>query len=249
VDVAELSAGVIDANRTILGDINRNVLSKPGVRVRHGDGRTLLLDAPSSYDLIVADMIFPTVLGAGNLFSREFYGLARRKLTAGGLFVHWIPCFLLSPDDLSSVVAAFLTEFPDGSACIGYLGPSRLIVGLVGGRVPLGQVALDADNLRALASGAAPIRDADPRLEGRSRESGDGRFGVMNLQRVMALMEGAGNPSTRAWMSFARGDLGEDDPTVFYRQAARLSPGTTDAELMLGNIASLARLRRGYFRR
>jgi hypothetical protein len=248
VEVAELSRGVIDANRTILADLNGDVLAKPSVRVRHGDGRPLLLDATERYDLIVADMIFPTVLGAGNLFSREFYDLARRRLTADGLFVHWIPCFLLSPEDLSAVVGAFADVFPGGSAWVGYLGPHRLILGLAGGS---GGGALGPEDLRLLAGDAARVRDADPRLETRSRESGRGEFGLRNLRRVLELMGQKSDPSSRAWVLFAQGELiADSDPAraaACYRDAARLSPGTTDAEVQLAGLAvegSLAAARR-----
>jgi hypothetical protein len=237
VDVAELSKGVIDANRTILAELNGDILSKPAVRLRQGDGRPLLLDAPEPYDLIVTDMIFPTVLGAANLFSREFYDLARRRLTSEGLFVHWIPCFLLSPEDLSAVVGAFIDVFPEGSASIGYLGPHRLILGL-GSRS--GGGALGPDDLRKLAGDASPVLDADPRLETRSRESGRGEFGLKNLRRVMGLMESKSDPAVRAWLSFAQAELTADvdrrRAAALYREAARWSPGTTDAEVQLAGL-------------
>jgi spermidine synthase len=231
VEVAELSRGVIDANRTILAHLNGGVLGQPAVRVRHGDGRPLLLDAKDPYDLIVTDMIFPTVLGAGNLFSREFYDLARRRLTPDGLFVHWLPCFLLSPEDLSAVLGSFIDTFPQGSAWIGYLGPDRLILGLAGGTISgngSGAFALGSEDLRRLAGDASRIRDADPRLETRSRESGHGTFGLKNLKRIMERMERRADLATRAWLSFARGELVE---------AARLAPGTTDAEFQLAGLA------------
>jgi hypothetical protein len=243
IDVAELSRGVIDANRTILADINGHVLENPAVRVRHADGRAVLLDATAPYDLIVTDMVFPTVLGAGNLFSREFYDLARRRLTPGGLFVHWVPCFLLSPEDLSSVARAFLDVFPDGSAWIGYFGPSRLILGFAGGAIDPGvrpdRLALGPAELRALAADASPIRDADPRLENRSRESGDGRFGVVNLKRVMAMLERRSDRASRAWRLFAEAGLVEepDRATALYREASRAAPGGTDAEFHLSGLS------------
>ena len=83
LEVAELSRGVIEANRTLLADVNSHVLERPGLTVHHADGRRVLADAPEPYDLIVTDMMFPTVAGAGNLYSREFYALARRRLTPG----------------------------------------------------------------------------------------------------------------------------------------------------------------------
>jgi spermidine synthase len=243
VDVAELSPGIIDANRTVLAERNNQVLANAAVQLRHGDGRPLLLDAGTSYDLIMTDIMHPTVLGAGNLFSREFYALARRRLAPDGVFVHWLPGFLLSPEDLSAVTSAFLEAFPEGSMWVGYFAPRALVLGLVGGKVhPLlppqsaGLKLLGPAELRHLAAGAAPIRDGDPRLEKRSRKNGDGRFGVANLQRLMVLMEGS------PWALFARGCLAELDgdlasAAAAFKDATAAAPGQTDAEFHLSGLA------------
>lgn len=255
IEAVELSRGVIEANRTVLRDANDRVLERSQVRVRHGDGRPMLADDPEPYDLIVTDMVFPTAAGAANLFSREFYALARRRLTPDGLFVHWLPCFQLSPEDLSSVCAGFLEAFPDGSAWIGFLGPRRLILGLAGGAVRgaereevAARRALGPAELRDLAAGADPIRDADPRLEHRSRPRSDGSYGEANLRRVTAHLR------EPAWLRFAeagvaevqadlepRGSFGKrylrDRAGELYREAAAAAPGRTDAEFFLKNLA------------
>jgi len=194
LEVAELSRGVIEANRTLLADVNGRVLERPGLTVHHADGRRVLADAPDPYDLIVVDMMFPTVAGAGNLYSREFYALARRRLTDDGLFVHWLPGFLLAPEDLAAIAAAFLESFPEGSAWIGYADPERLVLGLAGGRTAgsdRSRLLLSAAQLRRLAGEAAPLRDADPRLEIRSNRRGETGFGRANLQRLLELAEGS----------------------------------------------------------
>lgn len=193
VDVAELSAGVIEANCTILADANGHVASRPNVQLCHGDGRSILSDAAQPYDLIVTDIVFPSVPGAGNLFSREFYDLVRRKLTPDGLFVHWLPCFQLSHEDLSAITSGFLQSFPEGSAWIGYLDAKKLILGLASKwpRRPdatLSRFALGSRELRELAGDVPPIRDADPRLEYRSPPRQDHLYGTENLKHVLALM-------------------------------------------------------------
>ncbi len=234
VDVAELCPGVIEADRTILAEANGHVLERDGVRIHHADGRTLLRDARLPYDLVVTDMVFPTVVGAGNLFSREFYGLARRRLSSNGLFVHWLPCFLLSPEDLSSTCAAFLEAFPEGTAWIGTFGPRRLVLGLVGGTVPPGlpektgsRLALTPSELRTLAAGAAPLRDADPRLEIRS--IGGRADGRANLRRILDLAKSC-HP---AWRNVAEAGMDEAREEELLREAVRSGPGLTDAEFLL----------------
>lgn len=245
VEVAELSRGVIEANRTILAEANGHVLERREVQVLHADGRATLVDAVAPYDLIVADMIHPGVVGAGELFSREFYALARRRLTPDGLFVHWIPCFQLSPPDLSAVIAAFLESFPEGTAWIGYLGPRRLILGLAGGALPdslpetvASRLALGPSELKELAGDVSPIRDADPRLEYRSRPRGDGSWGRENLLRVLDRMAG-GEESRRAWRLFAEAGLAEEAPRALalFREASRMAPPSGDAEFLLEDLA------------
>jgi spermidine synthase len=253
VDVAELSSGVIEADRTILAEANEHALERKEVRLRPGDGRTLLLDAAAPYDLIVTDMVFPSAVGAGNLFSREFYALARRRLGPDGLFVHWVPCSQLSPEDLSAVFSAFLEAFPEGSAWIGFLGPRRMILGLAGGSIsgslpePAAfRLALGTAELRAWARGAAPIRDADPRLEFRSPPRADAFYGVENLRNLMGR-----NGLRREWRQFGEAGLAElrveeelpgsperrgaqDQARRLYREAA--AAGLADAEFSLKNF-------------
>jgi spermidine synthase len=169
VDVAELSAGVIRANRGVLADLNGHVAEREGVRIHHADGRALLSDAHEPYDLIVVDMIYPSVAGAGTLFSREFYALARRRLRATGVFVHWLPVSQLGRENLAAVIAAFQKSFPEGGACVGHLSPGRLILGLAGGRLSRpSELPLGPSELARLAGQATAARDADARFEYRS---------------------------------------------------------------------------------
>jgi len=240
VDVAELSRGVIDANRTILAEMNNHVLERDRVHIHHGDGRTLLTDSDASYDLIVTDMMFPSVAGAGNLFSREYYALVRRRLSTDGVFVHWLPGFLLAPEDLSSITAAFLESFPDGTAWIGTIDARHLVLGLAGGAVfpaRRDRLVLSTAELRRLAGGALPLRDADPRLESRSNRRGED-FGRANLLRLLEgwratpVPEG-GAAARLAWELCAEAGLEEveasDRALSLYREAARACPEVDDA--------------------
>ena len=254
VEVVELCLGVIEANHTILASVNGDVLKREEVSVFYGDGRTLLADAGDSFDLIVTDMVFPTALGAGNIFSREFYDLARRRLSDDGLFVHWIPCFQLSPDDFSSVCAAFLSVFPEGTAWIGFMGPNRFILGLAGGavseRLPqgvAGRLALGPAQLSGLAKGATPIRDGDPRLEYRSSPYwNEEPFGEINLGRVLVAMrsmptDGHQGKVRMAWLNFAEGRLAElrsapGNAISHYKKASEVAPDVTDAETFLETL-------------
>src|SRR5262249_7219755 len=160
--------------------------------------------------------------------------------------------FLLAPEDLRSTIAAFLESFPEGSAWIGYMEPRRFVLGLVGGSVasplPLpvrGRYALGPSELRVLAAGESPIRDADPKLEIRSnRRADEGAFGRENLSRVLgsmrssAVLPGA-ETAREGWRRLAEAGLaamedgeGSDRALLLYREAVRASPDVEDAAFM-----------------
>jgi len=95
VTVAELIASVREAGPLFLKDWDE--LAAAGkFTVRLNDGRNELLRSRERYDAIVVDVTPPIYSsGAVNLYSRDFFKLARAKLTKTGVFSIWIPkpCF------------------------------------------------------------------------------------------------------------------------------------------------------------
>jgi spermidine synthase len=68
------------------------------------DGRTFLMRSQRRYDIIEADALWPDSAYAGNVYSREYFLLLRRRLRPGGYAVTWSPT--------SRVRATFLSVFP-----------------------------------------------------------------------------------------------------------------------------------------
>ena len=91
---------------------NRNVLADPRVTLVSADGRNRLLSQPRTYDVIISDPSDVWVAGVGNLFTQEFYSLARARLNRGGLMVQWFHLHSLPPDQLKLIVATFRFVFP-----------------------------------------------------------------------------------------------------------------------------------------
>jgi spermidine synthase len=89
VDVVELAGGVVKAAEWFT-HINEDVLRRPTVRLHLDDARNHLLLRRGRYDVITADIIQPTHAGAGILYSREYFELAREALTDGGVMVQWV---------------------------------------------------------------------------------------------------------------------------------------------------------------
>jgi predicted membrane-bound spermidine synthase len=67
------------------------LLSDPRFDHRTGDGRSYLQQTARQFDIIQADALRPGSAFAGTVYSREYFELVRRRLTAGGLAVTWVP--------------------------------------------------------------------------------------------------------------------------------------------------------------
>jgi spermidine synthase len=110
VDVVELAPGVVKAADWFT-HINEDVLRRPNVTLHVDDARNYLLMGRGTYDVITADIIQPTHAGAGLLYSREYFELARQALTDGGVMVQWVG----QRSDLhyKLIARTFQSVFPD----------------------------------------------------------------------------------------------------------------------------------------
>jgi spermidine synthase len=125
VDVVELSDSVV-RGAAWFRHVNHDVLRRPNVRLRVDDGRSYLLTTRERYDVITADIIQPIHAGAGSLYSREYFRLARRALAGGGLMLQWIgerprTHYLL-------IMRTFLDAFPETTLWVG----GQLMIGATG---------------------------------------------------------------------------------------------------------------------
>ena len=77
-----------------------------------GDGRHELMRNSDSYDLITLEPPPPAAAGVVNLYSREFYELARRRLNEDGLLAQWLPIATQNDEDTQSLVRSMLDVFP-----------------------------------------------------------------------------------------------------------------------------------------
>jgi spermidine synthase len=129
VDVVELSREVTQAAGLFFGQINFGVLRKPTVRLHVDDGRNFLLLTNARYDVITADVILPFHAGSGNLYSAEYFRLARRALKPGGVVMQWVAG---TEAEYKMISRTFLSVFPettlwgDGTLMMGSLEPLRL---------------------------------------------------------------------------------------------------------------------------
>jgi spermidine synthase len=109
VDVVELSSAVVEA-APYFAAINGGVLGRPNVRLHVDDGRNFLLLSDETYDVITADIIRPRHAGASNLYSVEYYRLAKDALADDGVMVQWLE--QTSERQYKLLLRSFLEVFP-----------------------------------------------------------------------------------------------------------------------------------------
>src|SRR5262249_13829047 len=64
------------------------------------------------YDVITLEPPPPSAAGVVNLYSRDFYELARSRLEPGGLLAQWWPLATQNDEDSRALVKSFLDAFP-----------------------------------------------------------------------------------------------------------------------------------------
>jgi predicted membrane-bound spermidine synthase len=99
---------LVELNATLLRALRRlplfeRMLSDPSVEVVIEDGRRYLLRTPERFDAILMDPLRTRTAYSNNLYSREFFALARSRLTPGGVLMVWTDEARVMPHTLSAV--------------------------------------------------------------------------------------------------------------------------------------------------
>jgi spermidine synthase len=172
LEIAEVSAAVLDAAPWFPS--NRGVLRDPRVTAHVTDGRALLRRARDRrYDVITLEPMPPNFAGANHLYSREFYRLARSRLTRHGAVAQWLPLHLVARPHAQAIIATFVEAFPHSRLWIDPAGGTAILVGAaqpwtlrdppidldLSAPAITAAFALDSRALSRLAAGATPITD------------------------------------------------------------------------------------------
>jgi spermidine synthase len=134
--VIELVPEVSAAARFYFAPWNAKLLERSDVRLVLDDGRRYLAASPERFDVIVSDLFVPWNPGTGNLYAREMYETAARRLAAGGIFCQWLPLYQLTRDEFNIIVRTFLDVFPEVSLWRDDFYSELPVVGLVGQLTP-----------------------------------------------------------------------------------------------------------------
>lgn len=128
LDIADVNPAVFEA--APLFESNHEVLLDPVVRHVVIDGRRFLhRQTDRSYDLITLEPMPPNFAGTNNLYSTEFYELARSRLAPRGMIAQWLPMHLLAPSHMKAILRSFIEVFPHSRLWIDPVGGTGIVVG------------------------------------------------------------------------------------------------------------------------
>ena len=129
LDIVEINKEVVRSCGMFFGPWNNHCLENPKARTIIQDGRNHLALTRESYEVIISEPSNPWMAGLANLYSLEFFELARDRLTEHGIFAQWIQAYEMDWDTFSLLGRTFATAFPN-SALI-KVGPvDYLLMGL-----------------------------------------------------------------------------------------------------------------------
>ncbi|MFQ5670237.1 MAG: fused MFS/spermidine synthase [Acidobacteriota bacterium] len=113
VQVAELAPTVVHAAASGVFDaVSGRPLADPRVQVLPLDARTALLHTSIRYDLIASQPSNPWIPGVAALYTREFFELARSRLTPQGILGQWVQAYGMAEDDFRRILRTFASVFP-----------------------------------------------------------------------------------------------------------------------------------------
>ena len=189
--VAELLPEVKKSTSNFQG--NFDAATDPRLDIRLRDGRRELLSNEQTYDLITLEPPPPSAAGVANLYSSDFYELARARLRPNGIVAQWLPLPTQNDEDTRSLVRSFIDVYPYASLwttelhemlLVGSLEPveldaPRIIerfnqpevasalreVGISSPEALIATWVTDRTGLGGYAGDALPVTDDQPRIE------------------------------------------------------------------------------------
>ena len=113
--ILEISDEVVEAS-ALFSTENYDVLNNPKVNLVTADARNFLMASSKNYDLIISEPSNPWITGISNLFTDEFFKLAKSRLNPGGVMTQWFHTYGMSNADLKTVLNTFNKNFNHVSA-------------------------------------------------------------------------------------------------------------------------------------
>ena len=166
--IAEIEPLVPKVVAPFFGAFNDHVVDNPKVHVEVDDARHFLTTTKQRFDAITSDPFDPWVKGAANLYTREFWELAKRHLNPGGAVTVFVQLYDSGMAAVKSEVATFFEAFPNGTVwgntvqgqgydvvLLGQVEPTSIDVDALEGRLQSAEFAPLAQSLRQIGFNSA----------------------------------------------------------------------------------------------
>jgi len=218
VEIADLSRSILE-HSSYFEDANHDVLKERRVNVFVNDGRQhLQIQNPDTYDLITLEPPPIAYAGVAALYSKEFYELARSRLTSHGFVSQWLPTYQVPTQTALSMIRAFIDVFPQ-SVLLSGAQADLLLIGTAGP-----SIELDPNRIASALMTRPEVRDDLIRLDLGSAREIAGAF--VGSARTLAEATTHAEPVTDDW------------PSTEFSVLSALNPG----EDVPANVVNLERL-------
>jgi spermidine synthase len=114
VDCVELLENVVEA-AAYFDKHTYDCLSDPRLNLILGDARNHMFLTDRHYDAIISEPTNPWISGVGDLFTVEFFEMAKRRLKPGGLMCCWFHTYHMGEEDIKAIFKTFTSVFPHSS--------------------------------------------------------------------------------------------------------------------------------------
>jgi spermidine synthase len=166
----ELEPAMVRASHAF-DHVNGRPLDDPRTHLALDDARAWLARGTEPLDLVISEPSNPWISGVSNLFTLEYWRLARGRLAPDGVFCQWVQLYGMGPSQLLGLLRTFDTAFDDVWVFETVPGADLVLVGVPAGterpeelsRVPL----LTPDEVRCLTGRGETWLNTDdrPRVE------------------------------------------------------------------------------------
>ncbi len=213
IEILEISKGVVEASEYFKKQ-NYDILNDPRVDLIVADGRNYIAATTKKYDVIVSEPSNPWISGISNLFTREYFVSADKKLARDGIMMQWFQTYKMQREDVKSILHTFNSVYPYVSVWMPMAGDMVMI----GSHKPH---TLDLERLRKVMAEKQVKRDLE-RV---------GFYEVSDLLRTYLI----GGAALKAYTKHARINS-DDHPFIEFNAPKNLYSNTS-----LANIYDLSR--------
>ena len=97
----------------VLANLNQRSLSDSRVEIRNEDAMTFIKDAPTTYNVIIADFVDPANERIAKLYSKEFYRSVMQHLDSSGVFITQASSSYFTPAAFANIAHTISASMPD----------------------------------------------------------------------------------------------------------------------------------------